>query len=143
MNQYNNALDYYNYTNNNYNKPMYTEDVNANSIYDPYQGFIRGNMFPKLYNGYKLTNPLPLDNSLKTYLDAICFAAHDINLYLDIYPDDKDMIMAFSAYSKEADKLLEEYQKQFGPILVNSEANMVYPWAWDNEPWPWEKQGGK
>lgn len=141
MNEYKNALDYYNYINNNYNKPIFTEDVNANNMYDPYQGFIRGNMFPKLYNSYKLANPIPLENNLKTRLDAACFAAHDINLYLDIYPDDKDMIKAFSTYSKEANELMDEYQKQFGPIQVNNESNMVYPWAWDNEPWPWEKGG--
>ncbi len=141
MNEYRNALDYYNYKNNNYNNPTFTENVNANNTYDPYQGFIRGNMFPKLYNDYKLSSPVQLDNDLKTYYDALCFAAHDINLYLDIYPDDRDMIMAFSNYSNEAEKLAKEYQSQFGPLFVNSEANMVYPWAWDNEPWPWERGG--
>lgn len=138
MNNYKNALDYYNYINNNYNQPTYTKNMNPNQLFDPYQGFIRGNMFPDLYNGYKLSEPIPLNSDLKTYLDAVAFAAHDINLYLDIYPDDRDMIMAFSTYSKETEKMLTDYQNKYGPILVDSEANMVYPWAWDNEPWPWE-----
>lgn len=144
MNQYPNSLDYYNYVNNNYNKPTYTENANASKLYDPYQGFIRGNMFPNLYNGYKLTNPVDLDpkseqEEILMYLDSLGFAAHDINLYLDIYPKDRDMIEAFANYRKEANKVMEKYQQMYGPLVVNSEANTVYPWAWDNRPWPWEK----
>ena len=92
---YRNNLDYYNYTNNNYNKPMYTKDENPKSLYDPYNGFIRGNMFPNLYNSYKLSKPLDITpnnekEALLLFVDSIGFAAHDISLYLDIYSDDKD-----------------------------------------------------
>ena len=144
MNQYSNSLDYYNYTNNNYNQPMFTEDADAKKLYDPYQGFIRGNMFPNLYNGYKVNGPINLEpknerEEMLMYLDELCFAAHDISLYLDIYPKDKDMIEAFANYNKEANKVMEQYQKMYGPLVVNSETNTVYPWAWDNQPWPWEK----
>lgn len=143
MYEYRNKLDYYNYVNNNYNEPMYTKDENPSSLYDPYNGFIRGNMFPSLYNGYKLEKPLdvtPMNDkeSLMLYVDAICFAAHDINLYLDIYPDDKDMIELFNQYRMEANKLKEEYQSKFGPLLVSSNATNKVPWSWDDRPWPWE-----
>jgi len=144
MNQYPNTLDYYNYVNNNYNKPTFTEDVNASKLYDPYQGFIRGNMFPNLYNGYKTNGPINLTpkserEEMLMYLDSLAFAAHDINLYLDIYPKDKDMIEAFINYRKQADQVMKKYEEMYGPLMVNSEANTVYPWAWDNKPWPWEK----
>ena len=144
MNQYPNTLDYYNYVNNNYNKPTFTEDVNASKLYDPYQGFIRGNMFPNLYNGYKTSGPIKLmpkseQEEMLMYLDSLAFAAHDINLYLDIYPKDKDMIEAFINYRKQADQVMKKYEEMYGPLMVNSEANTVYPWAWDNKPWPWEK----
>lgn len=136
--------DYYNYKNNNYNKPLYTEDADANKLYDPFQGFIRGNMFPNLYNGYKV-NPIEIKPAneqarMLTYLDSLSFAAHDINLYLDIYPNDNDMINLFNQYRMEANKLMEEYQNTYGPLLVNSNANKVKPWAWDNKPWPWESE---
>ena len=144
MNQYPNTLDYYNYVNNNYNKPTFTEDVNASKLYDPYQGFIRGNMFPNLYNGYKTNGPINLTpkserEEMLMYLDSLAVAAHDINLYLDIYPKDKDMIEAFINYRKQADQVMKKYEEMYGPLMVNSEANTVYPWAWDNKPWPWEK----
>ena len=33
---------------------------------------------------------------------------------------------------------LEEYESKYGPIFVDSSANSKAPWAWDDEPWPWE-----
>lgn len=143
MYDYRNKLDYYNYTNNNYNEPMYTKDENPSSLYDPYNGFIRGNMFPDLYNSYRIDKPYDLmpnndKESLLLYVDAIGFAAHDINLYLDIYPNDKDMIELFNQYRMEANKLKEEYQSKFGPLLISSDATNKTPWSWDDRPWPWE-----
>lgn len=137
--------DYYNYKNNNYNQPLYTEDANPASVYDPYQGFIRGNMFPNLYNGYKLNAPIDLkpateQQQMLMALDAISFATVDLNLYLDNFPEDRDMIALFNQYRVEADKLRSEYERRFGPILVDSEASNAYPWAWDKNPWPWEKK---
>lgn len=137
--------EYYNYVNNNYNQPLYTENSNPNKLYDPYQGFIRGNLYQSLYNGYKV-NPFELrpaneQAKMLTQLDSLCFAARDINLYLDVYPEDKDMIQLFNQYRKQGEIVLEEYQKKYGPIFLNSDANNTYPFAWIDSPWPWE--GGK
>ena len=55
--------EYYNYVNNNYNQPIYTENSNPNKLYDPYQGFIRGNLYQSLYNGYKV-NPIELTKKI-------------------------------------------------------------------------------
>lgn len=142
MYNYNLKNDYYNYENNNYNQPTYTKNENPSSLYDPYNGFIKGNMFPSLYNEYKVK---PIDimpksdkEALLLYVDAMSFAAHDINLYLDVYPNDNDMIQLFNQYKIEANKLMEEYQDKFGPLVVNSDATNKTPWTWDNSPWPWE-----
>ena len=142
MYDYRNKLDYYNYQNNNYNQPTFEKNEKPSSLYDPYNGFIRGNMYPNLYNGYKI-NPVEITpvndkESLGLYVDALCFAAHDINLYLDIYPEDNDMIELFNQYRVDSNILKEEYQTKFGPILVSSEALNKVPWTWDNKPWPWE-----
>lgn len=142
MYNYQRNLDYYNYDNNNYNQPLFSENENPNNLYDPYNGFIRGNMFPSLYNGYKI-DPIILQGAneqmqLMLMLDALCFAKEDLNLYLDVYPNDKDMISLFKQYAEETEKILNDYESKYGPIFVDSRANMVYPWAWNNEPWPWE-----
>ena len=63
----------------------------------------------------------------------------NLELHLDIYPNDKDIIELFSQYVRELDKIKQEYENKFGPLTSNSEANLRYPWAWDNNPWPWEK----
>lgn len=142
MYNYQQKLDYYNYENNNYNQPLFTENENPNTLYDPYNGFIRGNMFPKLYNGYKI-DPIMLQGNneemqLQLMLDALCFAKVDLNLYLDIYPNDKDMIELFKQYTEETNKVLLDYESKYGPIFVDSRWNLNTPWAWDNAPWPWE-----
>ncbi len=135
--------DTYNYVNNNYNQPMYEEDANANKLYDPYQGFIRGNMFPNLYNGYGKTldiKPLNQQAKMLTTLDALDFAAHDIALYLDLHPEDRDMIQLYNSYRMQANELRENYEKKYGPILASSNATNKYPWDWNDKPWPWENK---
>lgn len=136
-------MDTYNYVNNNYNQPMYSKDENPNKIYDAYQGFIRGNMFPDLFNSYgKVYDIKPLNEQAKmlTTLDALDFAAHDIQLYLDLHPDDKDMIELFNNYRMQEKKACEEYENKFGPIKASSNYMNVYPWAWNKMPWPWENK---
>ena len=142
MYNYNLKNDYYNYENNNYNQPTFTKNESPSSLFDPYNVFIRGNMFPSLYNEYKIK---PMDimpksdkEALMLYVDALSFAAHDINLYIDVYPNDADMIQLFNQYKTEANKLIDEYQSKFGPLVVNSDATNKVPWTWDNSPWPWE-----
>lgn len=138
---YNN--DYYNYVNNNYNQPTYESNEQKKKIFEPYNGFIRGNMFPDLYNDYKLSKPIeitPLNEQadMLTYIDALTFAMIDINLYLDVYPNDKTMIDLYNKYRIENDNIMKEYEKKYGPITTNSEALRKSPWQWDNMPWPWE-----
>ena len=143
QNFYDNRLDTYNYVNNNYNQPMYTEDVNSKKVYDPYQGFIRGNMFPTLYNGYGIKNldinPTNEQARMLTTLSALEFAAHDINLYLDLHPEDRDMIELYNQYRIESNELRDKYENAYGPILASSNATNQIPWNWKNSPWPWER----
>ena len=35
--------------------------IGPNNLYDPYQGFIRGNLFPDLYNTYKVNKPFEVE----------------------------------------------------------------------------------
>ena len=143
--------DYYNYMNNNYNQPLYNQQSfnNMNKVnsklFDPYVGFISGNMFPDLYNAYKLSNPLEIEPmneqaELLTSIDALCFACIDLNLYLDLYPDDKSAIELFNIYRDEKKNLEKEYESKYGPLFISSDALNTFPWAWDNSPWPWQNK---
>lgn len=143
--------DYYNYMNNNYNQPLYNQQSfnNMNKVssklYDPYTGFISGNMFPDLYNAYKLSNPLEIEPmneqaELLTSIDALCFACIDLNLYLDLYPEDKGAIELFNRYRVQKKKLEKDYESKYGPLFISSDALNTFPWAWDNSPWPWQNK---
>lgn len=125
----------------NFNKCDFNGNTNPGQLYDVYNGFIRGNMFPDLYNQYKLTRPYDIkpvneQADLLTKVDAYCFAAHDVNLYLDTHPNDRAMIDLYNQYKEDAEAVLKEYENKYGPLFVNS--NEGYPWSWNNMPWPWE-----
>lgn len=143
-NKYNPTKDYYNYVNNNYNQPVYMQP-NAPKKYDPYNGFIRGNMFPELYNSYKINKPFeitPMNQQAEmlTMLDALCFATIDLNLYLDNYPNDREALNLFNEYRQQLNAYKMEYQQKYGPLVINSDSLNRYPWAWNNSPWPWERK---
>lgn len=156
MNNYSDYQSYYNMrnantmqinpnNNNNFNKCGYIQNVTPNNLYEPYNGFIRGNMYPDLYNQYKVNRPFEVEPmneqaQLLTYLDSLCFAAHDLNLYLDTHPNDRNMIQKFNEFRQESKKILEEYESKYGPLFVDSNASMTYPWAWNQLPWPWENK---
>lgn len=120
--------------NNNYQKE---------NVYDPYQGFIRGTMFPILYDPYKMDRPFeiqPMNEQadMLTNIDALTFATIDLNLYLDVNPNDQRAIDLFNQYRSQKKELVKAYENKFGPLTLNSNALATYPWVWDDRPWPWE-----
>lgn len=125
----------------NFNMAGFNGEADPNQLYDVYNGFIRGNMFPKLFNQYKLNRPYdikPMNEQaeLLTKVDAYCFAAHEVNLYLDAHPNDRNMINLFKELSVDSNKAIKEYESKYGPLFVDSSES--YPWAWNESPWPWE-----
>ena len=66
-------------------------------LYSPYEGYVRGNLFPSLYQGYKNIKPSIKETNnqkqeLLSYIGAYAFAAHELNLYLDNYPTDREAV---------------------------------------------------
>lgn len=127
----------------NFNKPNYIQNVNPNDLYEVYTGFIRGNMFKDLYNSYKISKPYevkPINKQAEmlTYIYAYSFATHDLNLYLDTHPNDTNMLNLFKTFTKELDKITKDYEREYGPIYVNSTERT--PWSWNESPWPWENE---
>lgn len=140
MNDY---RDYYNYKNNNYNEPIYEQNQSKSNILDPYQGFIRGNMFSDLYNGYKINQPIGINPQNKqaemlTTIDSLCFAMTDLDLYLDIYPNDKNALELYNFYQNSYNEYMKSYQKEYGPLELDSATFKNNFWTWILSPWPWE-----
>ena len=126
-----------------YEQQNVQNNVQKSKLYDPYDGLIRGNMFKNLYDPYKIKQPYeikPMNEQAEmlTYIDALCFACVDLNLYLDTHPNDKEMIQLFNKYRSEKENLVKRYENQFGPLTLDSDSLNNYPWAWNDRPWPWE-----
>ena len=134
----------YNYLNNNYNIPNYEQNIINTQEFNPYEGYIRGNMFKELYNSYKIDKPfdiVPLNEQAEMliYIDAYSFALIDLNLYLDIHPNDKNAISTYNMYLANLEEYMQTYQNKYGPIVNTSKTLNSFPWEWIKHPWPWEK----
>ena len=157
MNEY--GFDYLNYVTNipnnmNYskNKAMnYMQDnqikfhmPNQAQMLDPYQGFIKGNLFANLYDGYKNYKPEELNPSnekdaLMYQLMQYKFALIDLNLYLDTHPDDNNVLNLYQQYLTIEKQMCNKYESMYGPITLDSVYLGNNSWNWDNNPWPWEE----
>lgn len=113
------------------------------TLFGPYEGFIKGNLYSNLYDPYKNYTPAQLTPSNQyeedlLNLNQMQFAAHEINLFLDNYPSDTNMITLYNKYKESYLKLLQEFENKYGPVTVSSDVLNTTPWNWDKEPWPWE-----
>ena len=68
------------------------------------------------------------------------FALKDYNLYLDIYPNDTNILREFRDCKAALDDLKTKYQDKYGPLSIMG-VNSTSKWTWINEPWPWDKGG--
>ena len=131
------------------NMAFFIPDVNFNSrhvnILSPMEGFLRGNMFQDEYEPYKnLTylklNPKDEQEKLLYQVMAYSFAINDLNLYLDLHPDDKQVLDLFKKYVGEEKALCAEYVKKYGPMEVTEVMGNKFNWI--NSPWSWDTKGG-
>lgn len=127
----------------NQNQILPTPSVPSNNnLAEPYQGFLQGNLFNNLFVGYKNYRPariVPNNEQAELLLnvDQLSFAAHELNLYLDVHPSDKNMIALFNKYQKMANDAVNEYERRYGPLSITfpSDENQF---SWEAYSWPWE-----
>lgn len=72
-------------------------------------------------------------------LTQVEFAALDMHLFLDTHPCDEPAIKQYNTFVKEAEKLRQEYEKNFGPLFSYISMSNENYFSWIDEPWPWEK----
>lgn len=104
------------------------------------KGYIFGNMFKDEYKPYKDYKIYKLkseteEGNLKLKIMEETFIVNDLNLYLDIHPNDSDIYKYFTKHERILNEYINEYQNKYGSIYLNSQKN-YYDWA--NGPWPWE-----
>lgn len=116
------------------------------SLYSPEEGYIKGNLFPELYSQYKDYKPVVIKTSderskMLFEVGEMAFAAHELNLYLDLHPEDQSVLTLFNDYRIKSRELINEYEKKYGPIMISSDSLDASPFLWESEAWPFE--GGK
>lgn len=110
------------------------------------EGFFRGNMFENEYKPYKnmtYSKVIPTTQREELLLDimAISFAINDLNLYLDLNPEDKDKLKDFHSLAEKLCAKEMEFVKMYGPLeLIDNESLQSFKWI--SDPWPWQKEGG-
>lgn len=74
--------------------------------------------------------------ALMKQINEASFAIDDILLFLDTHPDDCNAMQYYHEMAAARRNAMEAYEKQFGPLMVDS----VYgnTWDWVTEKWPWE-----
>lgn len=144
------------YNRNNYNSyqmdnminEMLLNNINQNmnnNLEGSYDGYLKGNMYKNLYNQYKNYRPAKLipnneQAELLLNINQTTFALHDIRLYLDINPNDQNMIRIFNDYQRKVNNAINEYQQKYGPIsMYSGSENNVFSWEMYNFPWEMEE----
>lgn len=130
------------------NMSLFMPDIDFsrdNKTVSPMEGLERGNMFKDEYEPYRnLTyfklNPNSEKEKMLYKIIAYSFAINDLNLYLDLHPDKKDIFDLFKKYISEKDKLCNEYERMYGPLEITSTTGLKYNWL--DSPWPWDSKGG-
>ena len=113
-------------------------------LYGPYEGYVKGNLFRNLYDQYKSYRPMSLAPSSEREeallnLNQIQFAMHELNLYLDVYPNDANIMRQFVSYRNTYNDLLNQYENRYGALNVNSTSLNSVPFGWVDQTWPWER----
>lgn len=110
----------------------------------PQEGYIQGNLFNNLYKPYKNYRPMrlvPNNEQARLLLDINqnSFAAHELRLYLDNYPNNKSLIDLFNQYTTMANQGLKEYESRYGAITWDA-LSAPNSFSWQETPWPWEME---
>lgn len=76
-------------------------------------------------------------DALLRRISAAQFAAWENHLFLDTHPNDELVLQNMMRHRKEANKLICEFEKKYGP-LTTSDIYGDTRFAWLDSPWPWE-----
>ena len=67
------------------------------------------------------------------------FVLYELQLYLDTHPRCPEALRMWKNYQAMRQKAATAYVRQYGP-LQPLQTSGDSPWAWNQGPWPWEKE---
>ena len=118
----------------------YMPYINNLELFNPYEGFLKGNAFKDQYIQYKDYKIAKINfNSEKEEMlfniSEYAFMMHEMNLYLDVHPDNREALDKFNEYRNKTNELVTQYERKYGPLMVNiSDDNKSFNWI---NKWPW------
>lgn len=121
--------------------------INGNAprdrFYNLREALTKGNLFPDMYRAYKSYRPRELSvtsgrDKMLLEIQELDFAVCDLNLYLDLHPNDDFAFKVFKSYVEEEKKKIKEYTRIYGPLMLE---NTTDEYEWSKGVWPWEEGG--
>ncbi len=100
-------------------------------------GYMKGNMSKKEYIGYKNYVPrMPkANNEEESNLYEVmryAFICNDLALYLDVHPDNEEVLSEFNTYQVLYQNAVNKFQNNYYALNKASEALEEIPWQWIN-----------
>lgn len=66
------------------------------------------------------------------------FRAVELNLFLDTHPEDQRALNDYNQAVERLHALHRVYEERYGPLMNHGGSPSDCPWAWVNDPWPWD-----
>lgn len=135
--------NYYNYFSTpRYQKLPVVQKPTTSKFLCPVEALTVGNIHPNEYIPYKNYQPAVLnptsEKEVKMFeLMALGFEVTDLNLYLDMHPNDIDGLKLLSETIKMYDDKKLDYVAKYGPICLTMGDYEKAPFKWLSC-WPWE-----
>ena len=140
--------DWYSEFNAGFMNPVNNMNVPSNmmmnsNLADLKVAFDRGNLFNGLYDPYKnykyrLLKASNRKEELLLNILSYNFALTELALYLDVNPNDGNMINLYNQYLNDKKRLVDDYERNFGPLTLDGLNVGDNDWHWNKTPWPWE-----
>ena len=107
------------------------------------EGFWKGTIYRGIYKPYKNYVPQPImpaneKAALMFEVDKYYFAAHELRMYLDNYPNDREALALFNQFINSYEKAKKAYEAKYGAINITSESLKNSPFDWATNKFPWD-----
>lgn len=74
---------------------------------------------------------------------AMDFSVIEFNLFLDTHPNDQRALAELNSLCCQSKALRRRYEQCYGPLMPCGDSPPRLPWAWVEEPWPWQIDYGR
>lgn len=111
----------------------------ASPTYETMEALARGTLFPGLDLPFMNIVNSAVPVCPRTELMAICFVAHELELYLDTHAEDKEAFAMYQTFLALKQDAHERYVKLAGPVKQEDMLCMD-SFKWVSDPWPWDYQ---